>query len=69
MQSGWSALMAAVWNGHEEIAFKLIDAGATPNIQDKVFCRGWGQYQLWEVSTHCSLTCCSMRLPSISRVY
>ena len=28
--------MAAVWDGHEEIALKLIEAGATPDIQDNV---------------------------------
>ena len=36
LQSGWSALMAAVWRSHVEVALRLIEAGATPDIQDKV---------------------------------
>ena len=35
LQSGWSALMAAVWRSHEEVALRMIEAGATPDIQDK----------------------------------
>ena len=35
-QDGWSALLAAVYMGHERIALKLIEGGATPRIQDKV---------------------------------
>ena len=36
LQSGWSALMAAVYNCHNEIALRLIEAGATPDLEDKV---------------------------------
>ena len=36
MQDGWSALMAAVFKSFDDIALRLIQAGATPHIQDKV---------------------------------
>ena len=36
VQVSWSALMAAVYNGHEAIALRIIEAGATPHLQDKV---------------------------------
>ena len=35
-QSGWSALMAAVYKHHDDIALRLCEAGATPHLQDKV---------------------------------
>lgn len=37
-QSGWSALMAAVYQHHDKIAMRLIEAGATPDLEDKVNC-------------------------------
>ena len=36
VQGSWSALMAAVYKGHEAIALRIIEAGATPHLQDKV---------------------------------
>ena len=35
-QTGWSALMAAVYKSHKDVALRLIEAGATPHIQDAV---------------------------------
>ena len=35
-QSGWSALMAAVFQRHDEVSLRIIKAGATPHLQDKV---------------------------------
>ena len=35
-QTGWSVVMAAVHNNHEDIALRLIEAGPTPDIQDNV---------------------------------
>ncbi|CAI8035374.1 Ankyrin-3 [Geodia barretti] len=32
---GWSALMAAVYKRHDEVALRIIQAGATPHLQDK----------------------------------
>ena len=37
-QTGWSALLAAVYMGNDEIVLRLLDAGARPDIQDKVYC-------------------------------
>ena len=37
-QTGWSALLAAVYIEHEEIVLRLLEAGARPDIQDKVYC-------------------------------
>ena len=36
-QTGWSALLAAVYMGHYEIVLRLLEAGARPDIQDKVY--------------------------------
>ena len=36
IQSGWSALMAAVYKGYDDVALRIIQAGATPHLQDKV---------------------------------
>ena len=36
LQTGWSALMAAVWRNHESIVLSMIAKGATPDIQDAV---------------------------------
>ena len=35
-QSEWSALMAAVYKRHDEVALRIIKGGATPHLQDKV---------------------------------
>ena len=35
-QCGWSALMAAVYKRHDDVALRMIEAGATPHIQDQV---------------------------------
>ena len=35
-QTGWSALMEAVFKARENIALRLIEAGATSHIQDNV---------------------------------
>ena len=35
-QTGWSALMAAVYKSHKDVALRLIEAGAIPHIQDAV---------------------------------
>ena len=39
-QTGWSALLAAVYMGHVEIVLRLLEAGARPDIQDKVLLSG-----------------------------
>ena len=36
LQTGWSALMAAVYKHHDDIVEQLLKGGATPLIQDKV---------------------------------
>ena len=36
LQKGWTALMEAVDKGHDDIALRIIKAGATPHIQHKV---------------------------------
>ena len=35
-QSGWSALMAAVFNFYDDVALRILRAGAAPHIQDNV---------------------------------
>ena len=47
LQGGWSALMAAVYKRHDEVALRIIQAGATPHLQDKV---------TWSMSSHINLT-------------
>ena len=37
-QTGWSALLGAVYMGDDEIVLRLLEAGARPDIQDKVYC-------------------------------
>ena len=37
-QTGWSALLGAVYMEHDEIVLTLLEAGARPDIQDKVYC-------------------------------
>ena len=35
-QTGWTALMAAVLKDYHDVALRIIEAGATPHIQDHV---------------------------------
>ena len=37
-QTGWSALLGAVYMGHDEIVLRLLEAGARPDIHDEVYC-------------------------------
>ena len=36
-QAGWTALHEAVYNGHEDVARVLVEAGADANLQDQAY--------------------------------
>ena len=36
LQTGWTAMMQAAWNGHVEVVDRLLAAGADKDAQDEV---------------------------------
>jgi len=56
-QNGWTALLYAAEQEHEDVVQLLIEVDADPDLQDKVIYRSPDDYETKQLTANCG--CCS----------